>query len=203
MSIELRKKPKQARSLERFNTILNHAEQMIQSVGVSNFKISDLARRAEVNIATIYQYFPNQASLLRHLMESKVTEFIQYVTEPDIPSNLQLECVVDVVVERCQEFLLSNPVFFQLRGVSQADEQLQALSIQDTHTIIDAFSPSLNEGLRADSINPETHKVLFVMMETCMHLLQISSALQGDERKSLVEKTKTMIVSYLETLKRI
>lgn len=201
MSIELRKKPKQARSLERFNTMLNHAECMIQSVGVSNFKISDLARRAEVNIATIYQYFPNQASLLRHLMERKVKEFTQHVTEPAVPSEMTLERVVDVIVERCQEFFLLHPVFLQLRGASQADEQLQALSVQDMHKIVESFSPSLSDGLTSCTSKSKQHNAFFVMMETCMHLLQVSYGVKGDERKTIIDKAKKMMVSYLETLK--
>lgn len=200
MGIELRKQPKQARSLQRFNAILSYAEQIIQSVGVTHFKISDLARRANVNIATIYQYFPNQASLLRHLMEKNVEAFINYVSEPSISTSVQLERAVDVILDRCQEFFLSHPVFFQLRGVSQANEELKMLSVQDTHRIVDSFMASVTQCLPSHISEGRARDALFLLIEACMHLLQVSSALGEDARKKIVSETKQMIVGYLETL---
>ena len=63
--VTLRKKPKQARSLARFEGILDHAEAMISEQGFESLKMNELARRADVNIASIYQYYPNRAVVAR------------------------------------------------------------------------------------------------------------------------------------------
>lgn len=198
MSIELRKKPKQARSLQRFNTILQHAERIIQDVGITDFKISELARHANVNIATIYQYFPNQPSLLRHLMEKNVEAFESHVMNAALPMSGQTQDVVQSIVECTFAFFLSHPVFYQLRGVSQTNEALQALSIQDTKRMVEWFMPAVNRCV-PDVSQARVRSELFMWVEASMHLLQVSASLPEDERQTLVKQTQRMMVNYLET----
>lgn len=199
MSIELRKKPKQARSLHRFNTILNHAEDMIQSVGVSAFKISDLARQADVNIATIYQYFPNQPSLLRHLMEKNVDALVEAIRCTDEPTTELVDDVVSYITDSHLKFCLDSPVFLQLRGVSQASEELQTLSIQDTHRIAALFVPLIS-GCFPDASEGKVEEVCFITVETCLHLLQVSLSVEPKRRQNIMAQAKLMMALYLETL---
>lgn len=69
--ISLRKKPKQSRSSELVNTIMTAAIQVLEKEGIARFTTSRVAERAGVSIGSLYQYFPNKASILFHLQHAE------------------------------------------------------------------------------------------------------------------------------------
>lgn len=67
--ISPRKEPLQKRSLELRKAILEAATYVLKKDGVGRFTTNRVADRAGVNIASLYQYYPNKESLLFHLVE--------------------------------------------------------------------------------------------------------------------------------------
>lgn len=67
--ISPRKEPTQRRSLELRQAILDAATYVLRKEGYDRFTTNRVAERAGVNIASLYQYYPNKESLLFHLVE--------------------------------------------------------------------------------------------------------------------------------------
>lgn len=65
--IASRKHPKQARSTELVAAILEAASRVLADEGVSRFTTARVAEKAGVSVGSIYQYFPNKASILFRL----------------------------------------------------------------------------------------------------------------------------------------
>lgn len=65
--IATRKQPRQARSTELVAAILQAAVQVLASEGVARFTTARVAEKAGVSIGSVYQYFPNKASILFQL----------------------------------------------------------------------------------------------------------------------------------------
>jgi AcrR family transcriptional regulator len=65
--ITSRKKPKQARANELVAAILQAAVQVLAAEGAQRFTTTRVAERAGVSVGSIYQYFPNKASILFRL----------------------------------------------------------------------------------------------------------------------------------------
>ena len=63
------RKPKQARSLKRVNRILDVAEVLFIEQGYAAATTKQIAAQAEVPIGTLYQFFPDKASILQALAE--------------------------------------------------------------------------------------------------------------------------------------
>lgn len=64
-----RKEPVQKRSIDLRNSILQAATYVLKKDGPFGFTTNKVADRAGVNIASLYQYYPNKESLLFHLVE--------------------------------------------------------------------------------------------------------------------------------------
>jgi AcrR family transcriptional regulator len=69
--ISSRKKPQQARSNELVAAILEAAVQVLAREGAQRFTTTRVAERAGVSVGSIYQYFPNKASILFRLQSDE------------------------------------------------------------------------------------------------------------------------------------
>lgn len=69
--ISLRKRPKQDRSNDLVAAILDAAIQVLQKEGATRFTTARVAERAGVSVGSLYQYFPNKASILFRLQSDE------------------------------------------------------------------------------------------------------------------------------------
>lgn len=74
LQIASRKQPKQARSAALVAAILEAATQVLSEEGAARFTSARVAEKAGVSVWSIYQYFPNKASILFRL---QVDEWMQ------------------------------------------------------------------------------------------------------------------------------
>ena len=68
-SISPRKEPVQERSIALRLSIIEAATYILKEEGPLGFTTNKVAAKAGVNIASLYQYYPNKESLLFHLVE--------------------------------------------------------------------------------------------------------------------------------------
>jgi AcrR family transcriptional regulator len=69
--LSTRKQPQQARSNHLVAAILTAAIQVLEKEGVPRFTTARVAARAGVSVGSVYQYFPNKASILFHLQRAE------------------------------------------------------------------------------------------------------------------------------------
>jgi AcrR family transcriptional regulator len=72
--ISSRKKPKQARSTELVAAILEAAVRVLAEEGAPRFTTARVAEKAGVSVGSLYQYFPNKASILYRLQSDEWRE---------------------------------------------------------------------------------------------------------------------------------
>jgi AcrR family transcriptional regulator len=65
--ISSRKQPQQARSNELVAALLQAAVQVLEKEGAHRFTTARVAEKAGVSVGSVYQYFPNKASILFRL----------------------------------------------------------------------------------------------------------------------------------------
>jgi AcrR family transcriptional regulator len=73
-AISSRKQPQQARSAELVKAILEAAVQVLAKEGAQRFTTARVAEKAGVSVGSIYQYFPNKASILFRLQSDEWRE---------------------------------------------------------------------------------------------------------------------------------
>lgn len=69
--ISTRKQPQQARSTELVQAILEAAVRVLEKEGAQRFTTARVAARAGVSVGSVYQYFPNKASILFRLQSDE------------------------------------------------------------------------------------------------------------------------------------
>jgi AcrR family transcriptional regulator len=67
-----RREPSQDRSLETVRTLLDATAQVLTEVGVEKTSTNKIAKRADVAVGSIYQYFPNKEALIGALVEDRM-----------------------------------------------------------------------------------------------------------------------------------
>lgn len=72
--ISSRKQPKQARSNDLVDSILQAAVQVLAKEGMRRFTTTRVAERAGVSVGSVYQYFPNKAAILFRLQSDEWRE---------------------------------------------------------------------------------------------------------------------------------
>jgi AcrR family transcriptional regulator len=85
-----RKIPSQDRSRQRVNLILETARLILREQGLNSFTTAAIAKRAEIPVGSIYQYYPNKKSILLALFDNYLHRIRDVFTEFDDPKYLQL-----------------------------------------------------------------------------------------------------------------
>lgn len=100
-----RKSPRQARSSELVSAVLQAAVQVLRHEGANRFTTTRVAAKAGVSVGSIYQYFPNKASILFRLQADEWQRNATLIHEIlDDPTRLPLDRLRSLV----HSFLLSE-----------------------------------------------------------------------------------------------
>ena len=75
--MSLRKQPKQARSQEMVETLLQATTRILRREGRERLTTNRVAEVAGVSVGSLYQYFPNKQSLLDALTERYEAQFLE------------------------------------------------------------------------------------------------------------------------------
>ena len=107
-SISSRKQPQQARSAELVATILEAAVQVLAKEGAQRFTTARVAEKAGVSIGSLYQYFPNKASILFRLQSDEwrqTGELLRGILEnAEQPPLMRLRTLVHAFIQsECEE----------------------------------------------------------------------------------------------------
>jgi AcrR family transcriptional regulator len=96
----MRKKPAQARSEQTVATIIEATAQVLEREGEAALTTNRLAERAGFSIGTLYQYFPNNDSILRLLAERE-RERVESAVAAAVrdPDAAGLEAVMRAIIE--------------------------------------------------------------------------------------------------------
>ena len=133
-AVSVRRKPTQKRAKERVEKILTTASEMISETGSDAVRMTELAARAGVPIGSLYQYFPDKASILRTLAVRfmEATQEMLAALVADIKSREDALTNVDFAIEGYYATFLDEPVIRDVWSGTQSDKVLQALDIEDS-----------------------------------------------------------------------
>jgi AcrR family transcriptional regulator len=154
--ISSRKQPKQARSTDLVNAILDAAIQVLGAEGAQRFTTARVAERAGVSVGSLYQYFPNKAAILFRLQSDewrRTTEMLRTILEDSgrSPPDRLRALVHAFVRSECEEADMRVALADAAPLYRHAPETAQAMAAADR--IIQAFMrealPQRPEGDRA------------------------------------------------------
>ena len=120
--------PRQKRALQTKQRILDATLELLENSGIENITTNAIARQAEVNIASLYKYFPDKYAILHELAQAFGQEqadlICNYLENADLHSSIKTVCdgLVDSVIEgtrggkalvQLQRSLIASPVLLE------------------------------------------------------------------------------------------
>ena len=193
-----RRKPTQARSLERVNRILDVSEEMFVKKGYAATTTKAIASQAKVPIGSLYQFFPDKEAILQALAERYSDLLYRQLQSFDTPGMAQISLAnyVDRVTDEIEKFFSEHPgyyaVFMEVQArmpeVNNADD---ARLIRTMATLLPKRNLSLN------AVDYEA--IACVMGKALCYLMWISLGQPADFRQRLVKETKRLTLNYLQS----
>lgn len=100
MRLTPRKKPRQERSRETLNVVLDAASKIFARHGFAHGTTNRIAARAGVSVGSVYEYFANKESILLALSQRHVAEgeALLEAFDPTIAAQLPLEVVTRALI---------------------------------------------------------------------------------------------------------
>jgi AcrR family transcriptional regulator len=150
VSERLRTKPRQARSAETVDRILDAAELVLYRQGVDATTTQDIATSADISVGRLYYWFPDKGAVVRAVMERSdqlVRVFLEeaIVNTPDRATPT----MVKRMTEQLGAFVLAHPGTLTVLGANpvpgEAGNGLYQRFIDLAAAIVDARVPDVTE----------------------------------------------------------
>lgn len=194
----MRRQPKQKRSQERIERILDVAAEVFDEVGFEAATTHAIAARADTAIGSLYQFFPDKLAIF-HALELRHVERVHTVwaklSQPEI-IQLPFEGFIRTLRETFQQ-LFEQPTsrivfvqFFTSRAIFQnIDESFTQEAINFMAQLLQKRNPALS--------SEQCHLLAEVCTHTCNTLLVL--ALRSDEthRQQIFEQIEALLIAYL------
>ena len=97
-------RPKQKRSIKRFEKILNTVEEMLIKDGLHALTIQEIAIKAKMKRSSLYKLFPSTASIFYALSERHTEKFNSlYINNTESASLLTTTWYFNVFIDFCSK----------------------------------------------------------------------------------------------------
>ncbi len=137
-----RKEPRQARSNQLVEAVLDAAVQVLTKEGAQRFTTARVAERAGVSVGSLYQYFPNKAAILFRLQSDewqRTSAMLRDILEDaGTPPRDRLRRLVHAFIQsECEEAAIRNALSDAAPLYRDAPEAIHARA--ENASIYDSF----------------------------------------------------------------
>ncbi|WIM67240.1 TetR/AcrR family transcriptional regulator [Corynebacterium breve] len=195
-----RRRPAQARSRERFDRILVAARSVLVDVGFESFTFDEVAKRSEVPIGTLYQFFANKYVLICELDRVDTAEAVAELRRfsEQVPA-LQWPDILDEFIDHLARMWHEDPsrraVWHAVQSTPATRYTASVTEREMLEIIADALEP-LNSHASYDA----RYNLAGLLVHTVSSLLNYAvSDLDAGEDSfvRVVPEIKRMLIAYL------
>lgn len=188
--------PVQARSVRRVDMILNTAAELIAEVGVDAASTSEIARRADISLASLYRYFPNKTAVIKAVAERQLKRlepiYEQFLEDFDLDRGL------DDLIDQLYAFYRSEPGYAQIWSGMQAIPELSSLDMDDF--LYHAGRIRSRAAQLLPNVDPGQIEVIVLMVSrTIGSLVRQAMIMDEAQARDMLDEAKTMLRLYIHT----
>jgi AcrR family transcriptional regulator len=201
-----RRRPMQRRSAERYERILNVCAELLDEVGFAGLTTTAVARRAEVPIGTVYQFFADKSALVHALAARNLQNYLDRLVRRfgRLPPA-SVEDVVDIAVDEFVDMRRTLPGF----GVLDfgAGSKWSEADPRDLYLLDESVENNAAVARRLRSLTPflassdageeQVELALRVTMEAADAVLQLAFRSDPNGDAELIAECKKLLVAYL------
>ena len=196
-TLEPRRRPAAGPARQTVDRILASTAELLEEVGFDDLTTNLIAERADVNVASLYKYFPNKYSVLTALAEQMRDMQLELLAErlqPQGDWRGELQTLLDAYVE----LFVSRPGFAELATVLSSSPPLRAIDeaslAAEARVIAERVVHYGIEGTRADR-----EAIARVILEATRGVLPLVRRAAPAGRKRLMRELRRMLEAYLSS----
>lgn len=200
---QVRRRPQQERSKSRVEAILEVALDMIIEAGSEDLAMREVARRAEVPISSVYQYFPSKTAIIRELATRNL-ERVSLMLQDEVallltetrgrPTPAQS---VDRLIDAYYGYYRDTPAATAVWAGAQPDPVLRELNVADTRRTAEFLTPPLMMILSLTDAS-EAFALALLFAEVASSAARLALALAPPLRDQIITKLKLMLTATME-----
>ncbi|MFJ8849266.1 TetR family transcriptional regulator [Streptomyces sp. NPDC102437] len=198
----LRRLPVQKRSAERFERLLDACAELLDEVGYAGLTTKEVARRAEVPIGTLYQFFSDREGLIGALAARNLESFLGRVTdrlEQEEPEGIS--GIVDVTVDEFVTMRRTITGFGVVDFGAVGQDHILEPTL-DNNTAVAGRLRSLTASLIGVQDDAEFEIAVRVALECADSVLQLAFRVDPQGDAQLIAECKRVLNSYLNDRRR-
>jgi AcrR family transcriptional regulator len=204
--LEAARQPQQERSRHRVETILEVALALVVEQGAESLAMREIARRAGVQISSIYQYFPSKAAIIRELAKRNLVrvrlllqgEVAQLLADHD--GSPPVAEAVNRLVDAYFAHYRDQPDALAVWAGAQSDHGLRELDLEDTRSTAEFLVAPL-QVILARTDREEIYPLALLVSEVTAAAARLALALESPLREQLIARHKAMLTATLEAHK--
>ena len=202
---ETGRQPRQGRSRQRVETILEVALALVVEQGAEALAMREVARRAGVQISSIYQYFPSKSAIIRELAQrdlARVRQLLHDAVEALLagPRTPPIGVAVDHLVDAYFAHYRDQPEALAVWAGAQSDPSLRELDQEDTRSTAEFLVAPLLHLLGRPAWDG-VHALSLLICEVTGAAARLALSLDPPLREQLIAQHKAMLVATLESHK--
>jgi AcrR family transcriptional regulator len=198
-NVSLRRQPKQKRSQQRVERILEAAAEVFAEVGYEAATTHAIAARAGTAIGSLYQFFPDKLAIFHALEERHMEQVRAIHAQLMTPQTAQLP-----LKQMIQQLVETFAVYFEHPSPKVvyiqyfvAPEMFKYFDDNFTQGLIQKFANLLR--LRNFALSTEKSKLLAEVCLQCYNsLLLVALRSERTHRQQLYEEVQELLVAYLQ-----
>ncbi len=192
-----RRVPQQSRSRDRVQRIVDVASELVVAGGVDSLSTRAIAQRADVPVASLYQYFADKDEILLALVARDIEEMdAQVAADLGELDTLSVQTLVETTMRAFIKVYLRRPAFVMiyLRGRTNASIQ-QFCREHNRRVAHELYDFARGIGLIEESTQL-LHAELAVEIGDRLFQLAFEQEMTGDPQ--IVDEGIALVTSYLE-----
>ncbi|MBW4471895.1 MAG: TetR/AcrR family transcriptional regulator [Stenomitos rutilans HA7619-LM2] len=191
--------PKQARSRERFDRILDAAAALFAEVGYDAVTTDDIAAQANTSVGGLYRFFPDKLAVFHALANRYFNQLQELFTalHTDETIHLPLEDYINHMIDAFDRFVAANPgyraVFVQSRLIST---EILSMDTAFNQAIVQQLADFF--AVRNPLLEPEQRDLIAIVSVEVGSVLEILSLTRDRHfRQQVLVETKKLLIAYL------
>lgn len=191
--LDRRKKPSQQRSAATVDSIIEAAARILESQGYAGLTTNSVARRAGISIGSLYQYFPNKASIIRALIDREAERLLEGIRR--VQQGDDWRVTLDQLLEVAVHHQLRRPAL--ARALDLEEERLPASQKFRNAGIetIRKFQQCLS------MVDGMTHDELPVILADILSIIRVikdsAGKFPGDSEATIYARVRRAVHGYL------
>ena len=200
------RQPRQERSRQRVENILAAALELVVEQGAEALAMREVARRADVQISSIYQYFPSKAHIIRELAKRNLAR-VRMLLQDEVKRLLgefdgapPVAESVNRLVDAYFAHYRDQPDALAVWAGAQSDHGLRELDLEDTRSTAEFLVTPLQHILGRGE-REVVYPLALLVSEVTGAAARLALALESPLREQLIARHKAMLMATLEAHK--